>query len=359
MSHISLHSIAELSEKFGFAENLDLVLEESKPTRWGIARLIRREVRRRGVVTRRELRKTIEPFLIAAGFHEDAGAIIREVADEMVDLGEIADLRVENQRGYAALASRWIRLSDNIAVLLGTTATEKHRFHSYHPMQFLRRFRPRGLIIEDLERAGVYEQSFEEWLGEPEWKRFCKPVEHMEKLDELLTWHIELLENDGAPFPLSNTLIRAVRMEPGDYFGQPWDSGKSRWTSPGSLPEGVYIGAQPGHGERQWHPLLLKITSAECKSHFLNHGNNSVESFELRNWLLVALASRTGKREKVFVDHDTSELQFTCPLPSQVIRTFKLAGERSGPWRYGVLNSRALVDTVHPVFPEIEFCSVK
>ena len=76
MSHISLHSIAELSEKFGFAENLDLVLEESKPTRWGIARLIRREVRRRGVVTRRELRKTIEPFLIAAGFHEDAGAII-------------------------------------------------------------------------------------------------------------------------------------------------------------------------------------------------------------------------------------------------------------------------------------------
>jgi len=358
MSHITLLSIAELAEKFGFAENLDVKFEKSKPTRWGIARLIRREVRRRGVVTRRELRKTIEPFLLAAGFEEDAGLIIRDVADEMVDLGEIADLRVENQRGYAALASRWIRLSDNVAVLLGTTATEKHRFHAYHPLQFLRRFRPRVPIIEDLERAGFYEQSFEEWLGEPDWKRFCSRTEHIETLDALLSWHIDALESDGAPFSADDTSIRAIIHEPDNFFGNPWEQGRTRWTSPSNLAEGVYVGAQPGFVERQWHPLLLKISSDGCKSYLLNHNNSSVDGFELRNWLLLALASSNGKRERVIVDHEISELHCTFPQPSQLIRCLKLAGELSNSWRYSVLDSRACVDLMRHTFADIEFCSV-
>lgn len=355
MSHIHVHSAESIAQKLGFAENLDLQLEEPKPTRWGIARLIRREVRRRGLVTRRELRKTIEPFFQAAGFEEDAGSIIREVADEMVELGEIADLRVENQRGYAALASRWIRLSDNVAVLLGTTATEKHRFHSYHPMQFLRRFRPKADIVLDLENAGVYEQSFADWLGEPNWLRFCERNEHIESLDALLSFYIEALDSEGAIFSSDSTSILAIKNQPGEFFGQPWDSGRNRWTPPSELSDGIYIGAQKGFAERQWHPLLLKISSAGCKSHFINYNNSIYESFELRNWLLIALAARNAKPEKILVDHGGSELQLTCPLPTQIIRCLKLVGESSGGWRYSVLNSRALVDEMMQAFPFIDF----
>jgi len=355
MSHIQLHDTESISRRLGFSENLDLPLEETKPTRWGIARLIRREVRRRGLVTRRELRKTIEPFFLAAGFDEDTGAIIREVADEMVELREIADLKVENQRGYAALASRWIRLSDNVAVLLGTTATEKDRFHSYHPMQFLRRFPPKADIIHDLENAGVYEQSFDDWLGRPAWLRFCKDGEQIESLEELLSVHIDNLESEGAPFSKDSTSILAVRNQPGEFFGQPWDIGPNRWTSPSELPNGFYIGAQKGFRENQWHPLLLKISGDGCKSHFVNHLNSTADSFELRNWLLLALAARLGRRERMFVDHESSEFQITCPLPAPVFRCLTLAGEASTGWRYSVLNSRALVEKLNRSFPFIEF----
>ena len=355
MSHIQLHNAESISRKLGFSENLDLPLETSKPTRWGIARLIRREVRRRGLVTRRELRMTLEPFFLAAGFDEDTGAIIRDVADDMVELGEIADLKVENQRGYAALASRWIRLSDNVAVLLGTTATEKYRFHSYHPMQFLRRFTPKADIILDLENAGVYEQSFDDWLGRPAWSRFCKDGEQIESLEELLSVHIDNLESEGAPFSKDSTSILAVRNQPGGFFGQPWDSGPNRWTSPSELPDGFYIGAQKGFSENQWHPLLLKISGDGCKSHFVNNINSTADSFELRNWLLLALAARLGKRERMFVDHESSEFQITRPLPAPVLRCLTLAGEASTGWRYSVLNSRAFVEKLNRAFPFIEF----
>lgn len=358
MSHIQLHDTESISRRLGFSENLDLPLEETKPTRWGIARLIRREVRRRGLVTRRELRKTIEPFFLAAGFDEDTGAIIREVADEMVELREIADLKVENQRGYAALASRWIRLSDNVAVLLGTTATEKHRFHSYHPMQFLRRFRPKADIIQDLGNAGVYEQSFDDWLGHPDWLRYCEKNELIESLDALLSFHIESLDSEGAPFDLDSTSILAIKDHPGEFFGQPWDSGRNRWTSPSELSDGIYVGAQKGFGESQWHPLLLKVSAGGCKSQFINHNNSTRDSFELRNWLLIALAARQGKRERILVDHESSEMQLTCPLPAQVIRCLKLTGELSATWRYSVLNSRALVERMMQAFPLLEFANV-
>ena len=354
MSHIQLHDTESISRRLGFSENLDLPLEETKPTRWGIARLIRREVRRRGLVTRRELHKTIEPFFLAAGFDEDTGAIIREVADEMVELREIADLKVENQRGYAALASRWIRLSDNVAVLLGTTATEKDRFHSCHPMQFLRRFSPKADIIHDLENAGVYEQSFDDWLGRPAWLRFCKDGEQIESLEGLLSLHIDSLESEGAPFSKDSTSILAVRYQPGEFFGQPWDSGRNRWTIPSELPDGYYIGAQKGFSENQWHPLLLKISGDGCKSHFVNHNNSTADSFELRNWLLLALAARQGQRERVFVDHESSEIQVTCPLPAQVFRCIKLSGEATTGWRYRVLDSIALIEMLNRAFPMVE-----
>ena len=75
MNTIMIQSKAELAERIGFAEHLDFEADKSIPSRWGIARFIRREIRRHGLVTRRELKKTVEPFLNASGFVGDTGAI--------------------------------------------------------------------------------------------------------------------------------------------------------------------------------------------------------------------------------------------------------------------------------------------
>ena len=358
MTHIKSFTSRELAERLGFAEHLDLI-QTTMPTRWGIARLIRREVRRQGLVTRRELRKVIEPYLNASGFFNEASHLIREVADEMVTVGEIADLRVENQRGYAALPSRWIPLGDNVAILLGTTATEKHRFYAYHPNQFLRRFRPKHAMLQDLDRAGISCEPFITWFGEPGWARFCAPGDCIESLDSLLDRHITDLEREGAPFSPDDTSIRIVNFSPGDFFGQPWEQTRSRWITPKQVADGIYIGAQPGYSERQWHPLLVKIQRDVCKSQVIHFNNNVADSFELRNWLLLALSSRNRLRERVIVDHINSELQLTFPAPKQLIRCLKLAGESDNAWRYSVLNSRPLVDLLSGVFAEIDFASIE
>jgi len=345
MSHIQLHNAESISRKLGFFQNLDLPLEEAYPTRWGVAKLIRREVRRRGLITRRDLRQSIEPFFLAAGIEEDSGRIIQDVADEMVELRELAELKVENQRGYVTLPSRWLRMSDDVAILLGATATETYEFNFNHPKQFPRRFQPKKEVVRKLEDAGIYEQSFEDWLGKPGWSLYCEPNHHIDSLDALLSFYIESLESEGALFDVSNTSILAIKYDPGAFFGQPWDSGRTRWTSPAELPEGIYLGAQRGFHERQWHPLLLKTSVSSCKSYFINSKTTN-HIYDLRNWLLLALAARNGKREMVLTNHDSSCLQITFPLPAQVIRCLKLAGESSSPWQY-----RKLSD----VFPFIDF----
>lgn len=348
-------SQVELSENLGLAEHLDSDTDTSTPSPWGIARLIRREVRRRGLATRRELRKAIEPFLIAAGFNTDANAVIRDVADRMVGIGELADLRVENQRGYAALPSRWIELHENDAVLLGTTATETHRFFSCHPHQFLRRFRPQDRIVADLDRIGVYKQSFNDWLGEPGWKKLVDTTQRIESLSDLLGWHIAKLEEEGILFSLSDTPILAIKNQPGVFFGQPWDNKNSRWIAPSKLPDGIYLGAQHGYAERQWHPLLLSISAGVGKSRALHCNNDNSAVHELRNWLLIALGSHRSCSERVEVDLNNCEIQLTFPAPAQLRSCLNLAGEESKTWRYSVLDSRATERLLSRAFPEISF----
>lgn len=349
-------SQVELSENLGLDKHLDSNTDTSTPSPWGIARLIRREVRRRGLATRRELRKAIEPFLIAAGFNTDANAVIRDVADRMVEIGELADLRIEHQRGYVALSSRWIELYENDAVLLGTSATETQRFFSCHPRQFLRRFRLQDRIVTDLEKIGVYKQSFDEWLGEPGWKKLVDTTQRIESLSDLLGWHVAKLEEEGVLFSLSETPILAIKNKPGEFFGQPWDNENSRWIAPRNLPDGIYLGAQHGYAERQWHPLMLSISAGVGKSRTLHCNNDITAVHELRNWLLIALGSKKSSLERIEVDTRNCELHLTFPAPAQLSRCLKLAGEESKSWRYSVLNTQATQRLLIKAFPDIDFC---
>lgn len=352
MTSISLYDQEGFAGKIGLSDHLECDEDKSAPSPWGIARLIRREVRRHGLATRRELRKAIEPFLIAAGFEGDVNKAIQPVAGRMVDVGELADLKVENQRGYSAMPSRWIRLSEMDAVLLGTTATETHRFSSYHPNQFLRRFRPSDDIINDLARIGVREQSFDDWLGEPGWKSLVDPSQVIETLSGLLDWHLNKLDQEGSPLIVSETKVLAINHQPGEFFGSERKPERSRWTSPAKLEDGIYIAAQPGQNEHHWIPTLLRIDGSCGRSISLNCRNDSAATYDLRNWLLIALGAKIGKPEQLDADHGTSEIQCTFPIPTQIIRILSLMGEPTGKWQqYAVLDTRFASDLLVDVFP--------
>ncbi|PAY16331.1 hypothetical protein CKO51_27140 [Rhodopirellula sp. SM50] len=352
MTSISHYDQEEFAGKLGLSDHLESDEEKTAPSPWGIARLIRREVRRHGLATRRELRKTIEPFLIAAGYKGDANKAIQSVAGRMVDVGELADLKVENQRGYSAMPSRWIKLSETDAVLLGTTATETHRFASYHPNQFLRRFRPSEDITNDLARIGVGEQSFDDWLGQPEWKSLVNPLQEFDTLSDLFDWHLNKLDQEGSPLFVSETKVLAVSHQPGKFFGSERKPERSRWTSPSNLNDGIYLAAQPGQNEHHWIPTLLRIEGSGGRSIPLNCRNDPVATYNLRNWLLVALGAKTGRPEQLDADHGASEIQCTFPIPTQIGRVLNLLGEPTGKWQqYAVLDSRVAADLLAGAFP--------
>lgn len=344
----------ELADRLGLSDHLDSEGDNPGPSPWGVARLIRREVRRRGLATRRELRNRIEALLVASGFDDDAGRLIRDVADRMVAVGELADIRVENQRGYAASPSRWIALSEKDAVLLGTVCTEQHRFHSSHPKQFLRRFRPSDRIVSDLDRVGVTRQSFAEWYGPPEWLRLVRTNETLNGLEDLWQWHVSQLRERGASFDLQYTKTLAIAPQPGAYFGRPWSSGRTRWTKPIDLPDGCYLAAQPGHHERQWHPLIIEMTGGEARSLLVGQGLNSSEAYDLHNWLLLARAEVMGVREKIMVDTQVCEIALTFPPPRQLTRVLGLVGESIESWKYNVRDAAAMTNLVSNEFVGVE-----
>lgn len=355
MTSISRYDQEGFAVKIGLSDHLESDEDKSYPSPWGIARLIRREVRRQGLVTRRELRKSIEPFFIAAGFEVDVNQAIQPVTGRMVQVGELADFKVENQRGYSGMPSRWIKLSDMNAVLLGTTATETHRFSSYHTNQFLRRFRPSDDIINDLARIGVSEQSFDAWLGEPGWKSLVDPSQEIETLSGLLDWHLTKLDQEGSPLIVSETKVLAINHQPGEFFGSERKPEHSRWTSPAELDDGVYLAAQMGNNEHHWIPTLMRIEGRNARSIFLNCRNDAAATYDLRNWLLIALGAMTRKLEQLKADHAASEIQCTFPMPTQIVRILNLLGEPTGSWnQYAVFDSRIASELLLNAVPELQ-----
>jgi len=354
MNNIRIFTRNEFSDSLGFADRSEPAVESAVPSPWGVARLIRREVRRKAIVTRRELRCVIEPFFSAASFDGDTGRIIQKVADRMVEVGELADLKVENQRGYSAMPSRWIKLQENIAVLLGTTATETHRFSPFHTNQFLRRFHPSDKIIADLSRIGVSEQSFEDWLGKPEWKQFVNPSQEIVSLEGLLDWYINRLDTEESPLILKSTNILAVDHRPGDFFGSKLKPKNSRWVSCNQLDEGIYVGAQLGQNENHWIPLLIRIQNDACRSLELHFRNDATANIDLRNWLLIALGVRNQQKEVIILDHEASKLQCTFPIPLGIQKILYLIGEPTEKWQqYAVVNTVLTGSLLSRCIPEI------
>lgn len=353
MSKIRTFTRYEFSDSLELADCSESAEESASPSPWGVARLIRREIRRKAIVTRRELRRAIEPFFSASSFDGDTKKVIQTVADRMVEVGELADLKVENQRGYSAMPSRWIRLHEHGAVFLGTTATETHRFSKCHPNQILRRFHPSDKFVADLSRIGVIEQAFENWIGQPGWKQLVDSSQVIDSLGGLLDWYINRLDTVGSPLRLESTNILAVDHRPGDFFGSERKPMNSRWIPCDQLGEGIYVGAQPGQNENHWIPLLIRIQKNTSRTLELHCRNNAAANTDLRNWLVVALGAKNQQKEVIVLDHEASEVQCTFPIPSAMRKILCLIGEPTGIWRYAVNNAVATGSLISRCIPEI------
>ena len=330
--------------------------DDKTPAPWGIASAIRREVRRRSIVTRRELRLRLEPLVQASGFGDDAWTHIRQVADELVQIGELQELHVDHQRGYAAQTARWVRLSETSAAILGVMETCYDRLEPEHPLQYVRRFDPRDSeAVQALAERGIYEQTLEQWGGRPDWHQSTQEDRLPGTLSGLWSWYIDRLETAGAPLAPSDTVVQAVAPKPGDFFQVPPESNSGRWTSPAILPHGVYLGAQPGYNERHWKPLLIEVSEANSRSLFLDSGTEHETHWDLFCWLLMARGTSYPEREQIRVDCRKDLLQLTFPIPKHKQRLLKLYGESLGRWAYHIPDLVTKRDDLREQFPAVQW----
>jgi len=222
------------------------------------------------------------------------------------------------------------------------------------PNQFLRRFHPSDDVLNDLALSGVNEQSFDDWLGQPEWKSLVDPSQKIETLEDLLDWHVNRLDQEGSPLFINETKVLAINHESGEFFGSERKSERSRWTLPSKLDDGTYLAAQPGQNEHHWIPTLLQIEGNDARSISLNCRNDAAATYDLRNWLLIALGAKAGKPEQLNADDGASGIQCTFPIPSQLGRVLTLLGEPTGKWQqYSVFNARIATELLARAFPEL------
>lgn len=354
MNALRLLSTDEFALSLGFTDQGGTTSSSFPLAPWGVARLIRREVRRSAVVTRRDLGRTLEPYFLAASFDDVAKTAIQQVASAMAEVGELADLKVENQRGYSALPARWIQIHENGAVLLGTTATGMHRFQPQHQNQFLRRFRPSRNIVSEFSRLGVVEQSFDAWLGTPGWRKFSEPGQSIDTLDDLLSFYLGRLDSAGSPVRPGPTNILVVDHRPGGFFGSERNPKNSRWIPCDDLEDGVYIGAQRGQNENHWIPLLIRKDGGIAKTLELFH-RRQADINDLRNWMLIAIGARNHRKEIIRIEAGASQVSCTFPMPAAIQRILRLVGEQTGGWqRYAVSGPNAVGDLLRRCIPEVD-----
>ena len=306
------------------------------PSPWGIAEAIRREVRCRSVLTRRELKNALVPILQTAGYSEEAWSAIRKVAEDMVLVGELIEIRCDHQRGYAAMPSRWVRLGANQAAILGVVDTKKLNLAIKHPLQFVRRFDCNDIaMIQTLAEQKTLEEDYPSWIGRPDWQTrgFCKSDECPESLSVLWAWQLNQLERFGDRFELAESSIVAVEPSPGNFFGS-CSKSDGRWRPVRDLPNGTYLAAQPGHTEMHWRPSFVSLSDGIGHSILLDSGDK--ETWEYFNWLLLARSVAEGYNELVLATEDSDQVQVTWPAPQQFRRLLCLIGEDIGKWRYHV-----------------------
>jgi len=302
---------------------------------WGLANILRREVDRRGIVTTRELLRTVVPILTTLGCDESQSRDrLKEVLDKLSQMKEVVPTQVDGQRGWIKPMPRWIRLGDACGLLLGTLEADKIlRVVEDCRDQTARWFAlDNPEVLDELEARDVRQQSFLDWLGLPEW---ASPDNHglsQCSLTEFWERKCHQLDQEGTGTAPDDGTMRVLRTELGAFFGRPADEVEGRWGLPRNLPTGVHLAVQRGYSEQHWRPLLVRVDNDVPVRAML------LRDMDQLHWLVLARSVHSGQEEQANFDLEARTLSFTYPLPNQLQRVLRAVSVSVGAWRWRFAN---------------------
>lgn len=302
---------------------------------------------RRGITTRRELasdwREIFETF--GEQFTSIRDRFI-QVADALSELGDLVDVRVGKEYGWAKAPARRISLSQDHAVALGAIqpslvdpVTHGNRLASTQDL--VRRFDPHAQESAELVN-NVDALSFTDWLGRPGWLSHCERrgagVADAPSLQDF--WHIlrsKLRESEVTSD--DDYALRLVGGVAGEFFGRySSESPQGRWKHPNELCDGEYFGARRGFQDNDWRFLMIEVV----------HGRVGrvlqLEDYEEFKWGVLARGLAYDEEEKTYVSD--SQIRVTFPPPKQLERILNLYGWRESSWAWR-LEAPLCADKLH------------
>ena len=327
--------ILESIRREKFAHEIGLVSDNGEISKRGLADLLRSPLSRWGLSPRSAVLRYTRDQLDAAGLRDRASALVLDVLQRLLRLGECADLRVGHERYIAPAPARWIRTGEQSAALLGVgPAPEGIVEHGPDASgdDIVRRVQVQNDDdLAALRMAGVRETSIDEWLmpfGYLDHAR--RRAGHLIRSDGLTPSQFwELLVSRVADHGLllgDDAEIRSVVGASGGYFGQyNSDSSEGRWSD--VAPDGVWCAYRRGYGPQHWQPIILAVEEGR------RHAMDLYDGDEWR-WALIARGCHTGADERVERRGDRIGVGF--PAPDQLVTAMDILGPRCGAWSWEV-----------------------
>ena len=316
--------------------NLGLEIGADKlPTHRSIAQSICRAVDRWQLVPKLRVITHVRNQLAAVGLTSDDGiARVTEVFERLALLGVVEPVDVGGRAYSARSEPRWIRLSDDLGVLTGTTNFLDLPFAIENPAadpmaNFVVKFNPNNLdTLAYLESQGVREWTLGDWRGEFGFVEYllqrndkcCTPglVEFWETL-------VGAIEDDGLQLSV-DAQVRTVEGCSGAYFGRgDREKPDGRWTAMSS--DGVWCGVRAGYSDSHWQPVLVKVDGERRLALDLHDWNEW-------KWTLLARGHALGNPEHS--ERTGTKVSFSYPLPDDITRLLLLVADSRKSWTWSV-----------------------
>ena len=317
-----------------FARKLGIVGEKGEISRRGLAALLRAPLERWGLSSRAAILRYAREQLEAAGLQDRASSHLNDVLDQLVRLGECAEVGVGYERYIAPALARWIRIGQGTGALIGAAPVPKEivELPGAHGSDVVRR-----ICVHDddhlaaLHIAGVREISLEEWLRPFGYLRHAvRRKGSMLRSDEVwLSRFWEVLDTTLADegLPLGNDAdVRAVIGNPGTFFGRHYaELCEGRWSD--SAPDGIWCACRRGYSEVHWHPIIVRVNGGERRA-------LDLFDWDEWRWALLGRARWIGVDEQV--QRLDGEVRLTFQAPDQFVAAMDLLGPRRATWSWAV-----------------------
>lgn len=322
-------------EEFGrriglFRENSDNSVFPSE----GVARLIRKCIRRWGIVEESRVRIYLIRQLCVAGW-EDGEVLrtqVKNVIDLLVDIDDVARCSVYGRKHLAPSMPRAVKIADHNLIILGATTEQLDSSLLGLSSGPIRRVNVKDDNMPFVLKAqGLRLFSLAEWRGTPDYFDHLRRREATSQVlfDERpirYLWDrlIDALQRDGLPVGEPEA-YQILSGRPGGYFSNQEPMPGGRWNRPNI--DGTWIGRRRGYGDQHWHYVLLQVEDGEPTRAFDFYNKDEVD------WAILARGVALWQEEAV--DLKETILSLTFPAPKQLLNTLRLVADPAEkPWSW-------------------------